>query len=40
MNEITKSQMPMGYADLERLAASMAQSGLFGIKTRATRRLR
>ena len=34
MNEITKSQMPMGYADLERLAASMAQSGLFGIKTK------
>lgn len=34
MNEITKAPMPLVYADLERLAASVAQSGLFGIKTK------
>ena len=34
MNEIVKTPMPMVYADLERLAASVAQSGLFGIKTK------
>ena len=34
MNAITTTTTPLGYADIERLAASIAQSGLFGIKTK------
>jgi hypothetical protein len=34
MNAVVTSTTPLGYADIERLAASIAQSGLFGIKTK------
>jgi len=34
MNAVTTTTTPLGYADIERLAASIAQSGLFGIKTK------
>jgi hypothetical protein len=33
MNALT-TQMPLAYGDIERLASSIAQSGLFGIKTK------
>ena len=33
MNEIVKAPMPLAYGDLERLAAAVAKSGLFGIRT-------
>jgi len=35
MNALVKTErsMPLAYADIERLAASIAKSGLFGIKT-------
>ena len=34
MNAVVTTTTPLGYADIERLAASIAQSGLFGIKTK------
>lgn len=33
MNELTKAPVVMGFGDMERLAVSIAKSGLFGMKT-------